>query len=204
MIGDVILFGIIILTGFVSYVCFQNKTIFRKLEFSPYLVHQRKEVFRFISYGFVHADWAHLLINMFVLYSFGSSVLFFSDFLFLHSELFFMGLYFGALVMSTLFSYFKHKNNWNYSAVGASGAVSAVVFASILFFPTGSIRLFLIPFDIPAYIFGILYLIYSAVMAKKANDNIGHDAHFFGAVFGIAFPLLFEPRLILHFFNMVF
>jgi membrane associated rhomboid family serine protease len=88
--------------------------------------------------------------------------------------------------------------------VGASGAVSAVVFASILFFPFGTIRLFLLPIDIPAYIFGLLYLIYSAVMAKKAKDNVGHDAHFFGALFGIAFPVVLKPELLTSLISMIF
>jgi len=163
-----------------------------------------KEYFRFISYGFVHADWAHLLINMFVFYSFGSSVLYFSEWYFKYPELFFLALYFGGLVMSTLYSFFKHKDNFNYAAVGASGAVSAVVFASILFYPMGSIRLFLIPIDIPAFVFGFLYLIYSAVMARRGRDNVGHDAHFYGALFGLVFPIVIMPQLFQIFIDFIF
>ncbi len=204
MAGQIILYGIIILSIIVSYNCFKSRVLFMRLEFSPYRILRQKEFFRFISYGFVHADWAHLLINMFVLHSFASSVLYLSEFYFRYPALFFTALYFGGLIMSTLFSFFKHRQNYYYAAVGASGAVSAVVFTSILLYPVGSIRLFLIPFDIPAYIFGFLYLIYSAVMARRAKDNVGHDAHFFGAVFGIIFPIILKPQLLEIFIEMVF
>jgi membrane associated rhomboid family serine protease len=204
MTGNILFYGIIILTVVVSINCFKNRPLFLRLEFSPHRIASQKEYFRFISYGFVHADWAHLVINMFVFHSFGSAVLYFSQLHFNFPELFFIGLYFGGLVMSTLFSFFRHRHNYYYAAVGASGAVSAVVFASILFFPFGTIRLFLLPIDIPAYIFGLLYLIYSAVMAKKAKDNVGHDAHFFGALFGIAFPVVIKPELLTSLISMIF
>lgn len=204
MTGNIILYGIIILTIFVSFNCFRNRILFMRLEFSPYRVFRLKEYYRFITYGFVHADWAHLLINMFVLHSFGASVLFLGNYYFSNPALFFISLYAGGLFMSTVYSFFRHRHNYNYVAVGASGAVSAVVFTSILMYPVGSIRLFLIPFDIPAYIFGFLYLIYSAIMARRAKDNIGHDAHFFGAVFGLAFPVLLKPELLYIFIEMIF
>lgn len=185
-----------ILTGIVSYSCFQDRVLFSRLEFNAYLTYHRKQFYRLLSYGFVHADWPHLLINMLVLHSFGIAVIYQATFLFKYPVLFFFGLYFGGLIMSTMYAFFRHRNNYHYNAVGASGAVSAVVFASILFYPVGSIRLFLIPFDIPAYIFGFLYLLYSAIMAKRAQDNVGHDAHFFGALFGLLFPLVIDPRII--------
>jgi membrane associated rhomboid family serine protease len=202
--GDFIIYAIILTSIFVSYNCFRNRLLFMRLEFSPYKIRRTNEYYRFLTYGFVHVDWTHLLINMFVLYSFGTSVVFMSDYYFRNTELFILGLYFGGLVTSTLFSFFRHRNNYHYAAVGASGAVSAMVFTSILLYPVGSIRLFLIPFDIPAYIFGFLYLIYSAVMAKRAKDNVGHDAHFFGAVYGFIYPIVFKPDLLNEFLRLIF
>jgi len=201
MIGKILFYGIIILTVFVSYVCFQNSDTMSRLHFSPDRIKRHREYYRFLTYGFVHADWPHLIINMFVLYSFGSFVIEYSAMIFKYPLLFFVGLYFGAIIMSTVFSYFKHRNNYAYVAVGASGAVSAVLFTSILFYPFGSIRMFFIPIDIPAWVFGLFYLIYSAVMARRGKDNIGHDAHFFGALYGLVFPILLEPRLLNYFIS---
>lgn len=202
--SDFIIYGIILITVIISYNCFRNRLLFLRLEFSPYKIRRSKEFFRFITYGFVHADWAHLIINMFVLYSFGSGVVFLSGFYFKNPALFLTGLYFGGLIMSTVYSYFRQRDNYNYAAVGASGAVSAIVFTSILLYPNGTVRLFLLPFDIPAYIFGFLYLVYSAFMARKAKDNVGHDAHFFGAVYGFIYPIIISPALLQNFFRMIF
>jgi membrane associated rhomboid family serine protease len=100
-------------------------------------------------------------------------------------------------MLSVLPSFGKYKNDPGYNAVGASGAVSAVVFASILFVPLGKIYLFFIPIGIPAFIFGGLYLIYSAYMAKRGGDNIGHDAHFWGALFGFVYTIAIKPKVFL-------
>ena len=105
--------------------------------------------------------------------------------------------------MSVLPSFGKHKNDPYYNAVGASGAVSAVVFASILFNPTNKITIFPVPIGIPSFIFGILYLIYSAYMGKRGKDNIGHDAHFWGAVYGVVFTIALEPRVGLFFIHEI-
>jgi membrane associated rhomboid family serine protease len=204
MISDIITLAIIAFTVFVSYNCFNDRSLFMKLELSPFRIARYKEFYRFITYGFVHADWAHLFINMFVFYSFADVVYYFAEFHFQKPALFFVGLYFGGLVMSTVFSFFKHRNNYAYAAVGASGAVSSIVFASILFYPAGSIRLFLIPIDIPSWMFGVMYLIYSVVMARRAKDNVGHDAHLFGAIFGLVFPILLKFELLNIFIYLVF
>ena len=136
-------------------------------------------------------------MNMFVLYSFGRVIEnYYFDILFgAKSSLFFALLYIGAIVVSSVPSYEKHKNDSYYNSVGASGAVSAIVFSSILIEPTQKIMFIFIPFPIPAVVFGVLYLIYSWYMAKKEADNIGHDAHFWGAVFGIVYTLMLKPIL---------
>ncbi|HNW70875.1 MAG TPA: rhomboid family intramembrane serine protease, partial [Bacteroidales bacterium] len=181
-----------------------NPGMFYRLKFNPYLALHSKQWYRFFSYALVHAGWLHLFINMFVLYSFGDVVIQAYTMLFGIKGYYFYGLlYVGAVMISVLPSFGKHKNDPLYNAVGASGAVSAVVFASILFVPTGKIAIFPIPFGIPAFIFGILYLLYSAYMGKRGKDNIGHDAHFWGAVFGILFTIAIKPRIALYFVDQI-
>jgi len=198
------IFIIIILTFVISFFSFKDTALLSKLHFSPTQILHHNQYYRMITYGFVHADWGHLIVNMFVLYSFGNAVMFYSKLIVSNPVLFFIALYFGGLFFSTIFALIKHKNNYAYAAVGASGAVSAVVFASILFHPMGSIRFIFLPIDIPAFVFGILYLVYSAYMAKKAKDNIGHDAHFFGALYGLFLPVLLKPALLSNFISQIF
>jgi len=197
--------AIIILTVLVSLGAFQNAQLFDKLRFDPFTMTDKKEWYRFFSYALLHADWGHLLINMFVLYSFGQNVEYFFGFFFgSKAVLYFILLYVGAVFISVTPSFEKNKNNPYYTAVGASGAVAAILFSSILMYPQGKIIFLLLPIPIPAYIFGIIYLVYSAYMAKKGRDNVGHDAHFWGAVFGFVFTILLKPALFMHFINQIF
>ena len=195
---------IIGITVIISALAFQNSELFSKLRFNAYLIKHDKQWWRFVSYAIVHADWMHLLINMYVFYSFGKIVegTFFNYFGY-RGLLFYLLLYVGGVLFSTVFDFGKNKNNAYYNAVGASGAVSAVVFASILIHPAGSIFLFPIPFPVPSWAFGILYLIYSAYMGKRGGDNIGHNAHLWGAVFGIAFTVITIPGIISNFFSLL-
>jgi membrane associated rhomboid family serine protease len=139
---------------------------------------------------------------MLVLYSFGNFVIsaFGYVFQFMNANLLFILYYVFAVAISSLYSVRKHRNNVYYNAVGASGAVSAVVFTAIFFEPYQMILFFGI-LPIPGIVFGILYLVYSYYMAKKGIDNIGHDAHFYGAIFGLLFPILLEPNLIKYFLS---
>lgn len=168
--------------------------------FIPYLIHKNKENYRFFTHALIHADFTHLLFNMLTLYFFGPMVeAYFSIYFQGKAELFYILLYVGGVVLSSFWSYEKYKNNSLYSALGASGAVSAVLFSGILLAPLNPIYIMFIPFPIPAFVFGALYLIYSWYMAKRGKDNIGHDAHFWGAVFGIVFPIVIKPELALLF-----
>jgi membrane associated rhomboid family serine protease len=195
---------IIALTVLISVICFGNSRLFNRLTYSPFNVKYNKEGYRFLSYALVHADFVHLLVNMFVLYSFGSAVEYYYTGLFgLKGYLYFALLYLGGVVLSVTPAYGKHKDNPSYSAVGASGAVSAVVFASIIFNPLAPIGILFIPFNVPSIIFGSLYLVYSAYMTGKAVDNVGHDAHFWGAVFGIFFTIAIKPSLAIHFYQTI-
>ncbi len=196
---------IIILTALTSIMAFSNSELFYKMKFNAYLIHHNKQWYRFFTHALIHVDWMHLLINMFVLWSFGSIVeqlfvIYFEG----KAVLYFLLLYIGGILFSSVWSYGKHKNNDFYNAVGASGAVSAVLFSSIIMYPQGEIIFLLFPVPIPAYIFGVLYLIYSAYMSKKSNDNIGHDAHFWGAVYGIVFTIVLNPGFIVSFVETIF
>lgn len=195
---------IIAITVLISVIAFGNNSFFNKLTYLPFGIKYNHEGYRFFSYALVHADFIHLFVNMFVLYSFGNVVEYFYMGLFgMKGYLYYFLLYLGGIVLSVTPSYGKHKDNPGYSAVGASGAVSAVVFASIIFNPLAPIGILFIPFSIPAIIFGVLYLVYSAYMTGKANDNVGHDAHFWGAVFGIFFTIALKPSLVVHLYESI-
>jgi len=201
---NILIIAIIAITVVVSLLAFRNSELAGKMVFSAYAIKHRRESWRFFSYALVHAGWIHLFINMFVLYSFGDAVIsglyyFFGNIAYLY----FILLYLGGVGFSVLFDYGKHKDDPNYSAVGASGAVSAVVFSSILLYPTSSLFLFPIPFPIPAVVFGVLYLIYSAYMARRGGDNIGHNAHFWGAIYGLVFTIILKPVLFTRFFEEI-
>jgi membrane associated rhomboid family serine protease len=196
---------IIILTVLVSYTTFRNRIAFERMKYNAYEIRQHKTWYRFFTYGLLHADWMHLLVNMFVLYSFGSLV---EEIL--RQEFGTMGrvfyglLYLTALLCSVIPSYFRHRKNYYYNAVGASGAVSAVLFASIILHPQGSVFFMFIPIPIPAYIFGFFYLGYSVWMARKGQDNVAHDVHFWGAIYGVAFIAALKPAFIVSFFQYIF
>lgn len=195
---NIILIAVICL---ISFVAFSRPEIMARYQLNAWSVINRKEYVRVISYGFLHADWMHLLINMFVLYSFSEGVMFYFKYFFTgYTDLRFLILYLSAIPISAIYSTIKNRSNHAYNAVGASGAVSAVVFTSIFFDPYNPILLFAV-IPIPGIIFGVIYLFYSAHMARKQVDNIGHDAHFWGAVYGFIFPLFYDPTLIFRFFD---
>ena len=195
---------IIIITAIISIWAFNNREVFDKLIFNAYEIKHKKEGWRFFSYALIHDGWSHLIINMLVLYSFGDVVEIFFKFHFgAKSYIYFLVLYIGGIIFSILFDFRKNKDNVYYNAVGASGAVSAIVFSSIILYPGGSIYLFFIPIPIPSAIFGILYLVYSAYMGKRAKDNVGHNAHFWGAIFGVIFTIILKPKLLLIFLEQI-
>lgn len=187
---------IIAITSLVSILAFQNRDLFFRFLFSPYLIHENKQRYRFLTHALLHADWVHLIINMYVLYMFGSIVeeIFTVHFGVARGELYFFLLYFISIFASVIPSYEKRKLDAHYSAVGASGAVSAIVFASILLNPWMKLSLMFIPIPIPAPVFGPLYLVYCWYMAKNARDNVAHDVHYWGSLFGVVFTLTVLPE----------
>jgi membrane associated rhomboid family serine protease len=142
---------------------------------------------------------------MYALYLFGTNVeIAFKEIFQGFGTLAYVVLYFSALIMSSMFSYFKNKENPRYNAVGASGAVSAVLFVSIILFPSQKLMIFPIPFFIPSYILGPMYLVYSYYMGRKGTDNIGHDSHLFGALWGVLFIIVLWKDALSHFVRQVF
>lgn len=196
---------LVVITCITSYLAFSNYTLRQKLIFSPYNIKRTNEYFRFISSGLIHANWMHLLFNMFVLYQFGSIVeQYYAATFGKFANMLFVLLYMGGLITSEMYSYFKHKDNPYYASLGASGAVSSVVFTFILFNPWADLNFIFFPFiPIKAVIIGVLYLAYSYYAARNANDNIGHNAHFYGAIFGIVFTLAFKPSLAINFVEQI-
>jgi len=185
--------GIIIITCLVSFTAFSSEKIMDDLIMYPVEVKAKNQWYRFITSGLLHGDWMHLIFNMVTLLMFGQFVE--SGCEQLSGKWMYLVLYFGGMVVADIPSYLKHQNDYNYRSLGASGAVSAVVFTGILFDPTNKIGFFFIPPIIPAYIFGPLYLLYCIYSAKQSNDNINHDAHLWGALFGLVFPLALHPFL---------
>ena len=177
-----ILIGVIVV---VSYMCFNNRGLFEKLALIPYVVVRNNQWYRLISHGFVHADTMHLLVNMFTFWSFGTYIE--SAFGYLgFSTWAYLGLYFGGMIFASVYDIAKKSNNPYYISIGASGAVAAVLFTSILLNPWGKILFFAV-IPIPGILFGVLYLAYCQYMAKRGGDNINHNAHFYGAVFGFVY-----------------
>ena len=195
---------IIAITVLFSIAAFNRPELFYRYNFNPYQTIRRKQWYRLFSHALLHANWEHLFVNMFVLYSFGNAMEKYFAYYFGHNVLLlYLGLYLGGIVASSIKTLVKQKDNYNYNAVGASGAVSAVVFASIFFDPLNMIYFFAI-IPIPGILFGILYLWYSSYMSKRNIDNVGHEAHFWGAVFGFVYPLLLKPSLIYNFIDRLF
>ncbi len=187
---------IIAFTCFISIWAFQNTEVRIKCKHWPFVEIRDGEYYRWLTNGLIHADYMHLAFNMITLYYFGNFVERMFAVLFPAGKLIYLLFYFAAIICSGLPTFFKHKNNPSFASLGASGAVSAVLFAAILFNPTMEIGMMFIPMGIPGWIFGVLYLIFSHWASRNSMDNIDHEAHFFGAVFGFLLPLVWKPDLI--------
>lgn len=190
---------IIIITIIVSMLCFRNRDLFYRLSLNPYNITRRNQWERVLTHAFVHADYMHLFINMLVLWSFGRQMEMVAGMLGGARNYWFLALYIGGIIVSSIPDIIKYKDNPYYNSIGASGAVSAVVFSSIFITPWKSILLFgVIP--IPSIIFGALYIWYENYSSRHSNDNINHNAHIWGAIYGFIFFGLMEPGLFLSFF----
>ncbi len=192
-------FIIIAITGIVSFMALKNSRLMNDLILWPPAITNQREYHRLVTYGLVHADFGHLFFNMLTLYFFGRSM-----------EGFFAGhlggfgfalFYIGGLVFSILPTYLKNRNNRSYQSLGASGAVSAVLFSYILLAPWQKIIVFVIP--MPAIVYAVLYTGYSIFMDRRGQSNVNHSAHLWGAAYGVIFTLLMDQRVLPYFLNQL-
>jgi len=193
---------IVVLTCLISFAAFSNYKLREMLIFWPPAVSMRHQYYRFITCGLIHYDFLHLFMNMFTLYFFGRG-----------TELLYRGelglkpyyypiLYITALIVSNIPSYLRHKDDYNYRSLGASGAVCAVMFAVILIRPWETLQVFAF---IPMYsiLFAIIFLGYSVYMSRRGGDNVNHDAHLWGSLYGIVFTIAAHPDIVNTFLNEI-
>jgi membrane associated rhomboid family serine protease len=199
--ATIILIGITVLA---SYQAWKKPALLERWMFTPFLIKKNNQWDRFVLSGLIHKDQMHLLFNMFTFYFFGRVVEMFLMYRLGKSfGLFaFILFYVGAIIISDLPTYFKHKENYHYRALGASGGVAAAVFASIMIMPLSDICLFGL-LCLPGFVLGLLFLIYTIVQARRGGDGINHDAHLYGALFGIIVVLIISPQSGLQFFDQI-
>lgn len=191
---------ILIVTIATSFYAWNRQDIYQKWIMNPYQVKHHKQYWRFITSGFVHINYTHLFFNMFALFFFGQHVAYYFGIM---GNQILVILYLLGIVISDIPTYLKYKDVPNYNSLGASGGVAAVLFSSIMFEPLNPIRIMFIPIDIPGFVLGTLYLIYSWYQGKRMSDNINHDAHLFGAIFGLVFTVLLRPGVIVSFVQQI-
>ncbi|PID91663.1 MAG: rhomboid family intramembrane serine protease [Bacteroidetes bacterium] len=199
--------SIVIATTLFSVAALQRRDLMYRFDLAPSKIVHNKQYYRIFTHALLHADYIHLGINILVLYSFGRAVeaIFMQleqEGLIFSASFYYVLLYVTGIAFSSLTSIFRYRNNPAYSSIGASGAVSAVVFTHIFFSPLDKVYFYGI-LPLPGILFGILYLLYSSYMERRQQDNINHSAHFWGAVTGFLFPLLLEPGLIKVFINQL-
>lgn len=187
-----ILIGVTVL---VTWLAFERPALAERLILWPPAIDRQRQYDRLLTHGFIHADWQHLLFNMITLFFFGRATE--QLFVELIGPVGFVAFYLSAIVVAILPTYLRHRHDPNYRSLGASGAVSAVLFAFILINPWSLIFVFVVP--VPAIIYGVLYVGYSYWMDRKGQDNTNHSAHLSGAIYGVLFILLMEPRVGPHF-----
>ncbi|GGC11488.1 rhomboid family intramembrane serine protease [Dyadobacter sediminis] len=194
---------LIIITCGISYYAFNNPDLMDRLILNPYRITSRNEYYRFVTSGFIHADFGHLIFNMLSLWFVGEGIERLFGMLFgSGGSLYFLFLYLVGIIVSDIPTFLKHRNSSSYNSLGASGGVSAVLFAAILFAPTMTISLYFF-IRMKAFIFGILFLGYSFYEAKKGTSYVNHSAHMYGAIFGMVFMAVVYPASVPGFFAQI-
>jgi membrane associated rhomboid family serine protease len=189
---------ILLFTVVTSIYAFNDHTLYGKFMLHPYSVYRKNKLYTLITSGMIHSDWMHLIFNMMTFFFFAFA---------LEAQigsLRFGLIYFASLILSDIPTIFKHKDDFWYNSLGASGAISGVLFSFILFYPLTPLYLFFIPIGIPAVLFGGLYLLYCVYASRQSRDNINHDAHFFGALTGIIITIIIIPGIVPHFISALF
>lgn len=184
---------IFVFTLITSIYAFNDPVLFGKFMLHPYSVYRKHKVYTLLTSGLIHSNWMHLFFNMFTFYAFAFKL----EATIGHWQ--FGVLYFLGLVLSDIPSVLKHKDDFWYNSLGASGAISAVLFSFILYSPLSGIGIMFIPVAIPAVLFGVLYLVYCWYMSRNSSDHINHDAHLFGAITGLVVTIILVPQIIPHF-----
>ena len=188
---------IFIITIITTVMAFNNQELLSELILHPYSVARKKRIYTVITSGLIHGDWMHLAFNMFSYYFFAFQL----EKLIGHWQ--FGLLYIASLILSDLPTVYKHRDDYQYRCLGASGAVSAVIFGSIMYNPTGKMLIMPIPVGIPAIVFGPLYLVYCYYSSKQARDHVNHDAHLYGALSGLIIVIMLNTQVVGHFINEV-
>jgi len=184
--------------GLSLYTLYRNQALIGKLILHPYSLVRERRWYTLITSGMIHGDLSHLLFNMLTFYFFAFRLET------IVGSLDFVVIYFGSMVLADVSTIMKNKNNPHYRSLGASGAISGVLFSAILYVPDSSIMLLFFPIGIPAPIFGLLYLAYCYYAAKKSHDYINHEAHFWGALTGVVLTIAMQPAVLPYFIERVF
>ncbi len=191
--------AIIAITCLISFAAFRNPQLIERFVLWPPAIRRQHQYDRLLTSGFVHADFGHLFFNMFTLYSFGAAIeQMFGGYI---GHVGYALFYASAIVIADLPTYLRHRNDANYRSLGASGAVSAVLFAYILVRPWSMLLVFVIP--VPAIVFALIYLGYTIYMDRRQADRINHSAHLWGAIYGMVFTIALEPRVVPHFLDQL-
>jgi membrane associated rhomboid family serine protease len=195
---------IILITVGISVWAWNNYAVMNRWIMNPYQVASRGQYYRFLTSGFLHADWGHLFFNMFSFYIFGGFVERVFALLFgAKGPIYLIGFYLAGIIVSDIPTFLKYRNDPGYNSLGASGGVASIIFASIIFAPLQKIALIFIPIGIPGFIFGPLYLAYSYYESRQGRGTINHDAHIYGALFGVLFIILVYPAALPQFFEQI-
>lgn len=196
----IVLIAITVVTSIYGW---NNQSIQQRWMFNPFVVHNAKQYHRFLSSGFVHSNTVHLLFNMIALFFFGSVIeRIYRDLYGNFGIILYLTTYLAGIVVANIKTFIKYKNSSYYNSLGASGGVASILFASILYRPTSSICLYF-AICIPAFILGAMYLIYTYFSGKRSSDNINHDAHLYGSLFGIVFTILLRPVVVIDFIERI-
>jgi len=192
----VVTYALMALIGIVTYYAWQKPAVHQLLMLNPYTVYHKEQYYRLITSGFVHNNGMHLFLNLFTFYFFGGAIekiffIYFGEF----GNVYYVVLFLSAIFISNIPTYLKHRKNPSYNSLGASGGVSALVLAFILFDPLQDLCLYAV-LCLPGYILGAVFIVYSIIMGKKGHDNINHDAHLFGALYGLVFIIVLRPTTI--------